>query len=98
MKLVERIDATGSLAEYATDIGKGPVIVTEHGCPVAALVPIENADLETVTLSTNQQFLNLIERSRARVAQESPISSEDMRRRFQPSRGECAEQSDEPEQ
>ncbi len=97
MKLVEKTDATGTLAEYATDIENGPVIVTDHGCPVAALVPIENADLETVTLSTNQQFLNLIERSRARVAQEGAISSEDMRRRFRPSRREDTEQSDEPE-
>ena len=97
MKLVEKTDATGTLAEYATDIESGPVIVTDHGCPIAALVPIENADLETVTLSTNEQFLKLIERSRARVAQEGAISSEDMRRRFQPPRPERAEQSDEPE-
>ncbi len=97
MKLVEKSDATGTLAEYATDIENGPVIVTDHGRPVAALVPIENADLETVMLSTNQQFLNLIERSRARVAQEGAISSEGMRRRFRPSRREDTEQSDEPE-
>ena len=84
MKLVEKADATRTLAEYTTDIESGPVIVTDHGCPVAALVPIENADLETVTLGTNEQFLKLIERSRARVAQEGAISSEDMRRRFQP--------------
>lgn len=85
MKLVEKAEATGTLAEYATNIQKGPVIVTDRGCPVAALVPIENADLETVTLSTNRQFLNLIERSRARVAQEGAISSKDMRSRFEPS-------------
>ena len=97
MKLVEKADATGTLAEYATDIESGPVIVTDHGCPIAALVPIENADLETVTLSTNEQFLKLIERSRARVAREGAISSEDMRRRFQPPRPERAEQSDGPE-
>ena len=97
MKLIEKADATRTLAEYATDIESGPVIVTDHGCPVAALVPIENADLETVTLSTNEQFLKLIERSRARVAQEGAISSGDMRRRFQPPRPERAEQSDEPE-
>ncbi len=97
MKLVEKVDATGTLAEYAANIEAGPVIVTDHGCPVAALVPIENADLETVTLSTNQQFLDLIERSRACVAQEGAISSADMRRRFQPSTSEHAEQSDERE-
>jgi antitoxin (DNA-binding transcriptional repressor) of toxin-antitoxin stability system len=91
MKVVEKVDATGTLAEYAENMESGPVIVTDHGCPVAALVPIENADLETVTLSTNQQFLNLIERSRARVAQEGAISSADMRRRLEPSSSPHAE-------
>ncbi len=97
MKLVERVDATGTLAEYAANIQSGPVIVTDQGSPVAALVPIDNADLETVTLSTNQQFLDLIERSRARVREEGGISSQDMRRRFQQSPAQNAEQSDAPE-
>jgi antitoxin (DNA-binding transcriptional repressor) of toxin-antitoxin stability system len=82
MKIVERADATQSLADYAADIDKGAVIVTDQGQPVAALVPIENADLETVSLSTNRQFLELIERSRARARAEGGISSEEMRRRF----------------
>lgn len=82
MKVIERADATRSLADYAAEIESGPVIVTNKGQPVAALVPIENADLETIALSTNRQFLDLIERSRARVRSEGSISSEEMRRRF----------------
>jgi antitoxin (DNA-binding transcriptional repressor) of toxin-antitoxin stability system len=75
-------DATATLAEDAEGIGSGPVIVTDQGQPVAALVPIENADLETVALSTNRQFIELIERSRARVRAEGGISSEEIRRRL----------------
>jgi prevent-host-death family protein len=82
MKVVEKADATRSLAEYAGEIESGPVVVTNQGRPVAALVPIENADLETVVLSMNRQFLDLIERSRARVRAEGGVSSEEMRRRF----------------
>jgi antitoxin (DNA-binding transcriptional repressor) of toxin-antitoxin stability system len=82
MKVIERADATGSLADYAADIDKGAVIVTNQGQPVAVLVPIENADLETVSLSSNRKFLELIERSRARVRAEGGVSSEEMRRRF----------------
>lgn len=82
MKVIERTDATGSLGDYAADIAKGAVIVTDHGQPVAALVPIENTDLETAALSTNHNFLDLIERSRARVRSEGAISSEEMRRRL----------------
>ncbi len=37
-----------------------------NGKHVAEVVPIQNADLETLTLSTHPQFLALIERSRSR--------------------------------
>ena len=82
MKLIDEADATAPLAEYAAQIANGPVIVTCEGRPVAALVAIENADLETVSLSTNEQFLQLIERSRARVKAEGSIASDEMRGRF----------------
>ena len=82
MKVVETADATRTLAEYAADIASGPVVLTNQGQPVAALVPIENADLETVALSTNRQFLELIDRARARARSEGGVSSEEMRRRF----------------
>ena len=83
MKVVEKADATATLAEYASDIGSGPVVVTSQGQPVAVLVSIENTDLETISLSTNPQFIDLIERSRARVRAEGGIPSEEMRRRFE---------------
>ena len=82
MKTIETIKATAPLAEYAKDVDKGPLILTVDGKPVAALVPIENADLETVTLSTSPRFLALIERSRARHKDEGGISTEEMRRRL----------------
>jgi prevent-host-death family protein len=82
MKTVEIKQATAPLADYARDVEKEPVIVMEHGRPVAALMPIENADRETVMLSTNPQFLALIERSRRRHETEGGISTEEMRRRL----------------
>jgi antitoxin (DNA-binding transcriptional repressor) of toxin-antitoxin stability system len=59
-----------------------PLILTINGKPIAALIPLENVDLETVTLSTHPQFLALIERSRTRQKTEGGISSEEMRRRL----------------
>jgi len=76
------VKATAPLAEYVRDISKEPVILTVNGKPVAALVSIENADLETATLSTHPQFLALIKRSRARQKAEGGISSTEMRRRL----------------
>ena len=82
MKVVEMTEATASLADYARRAAEEPVVVTEGGNPVAALVAIPNADLETLSLSTNPQFLAIIERSRARQKAEGGISSEEMRRRL----------------
>jgi antitoxin (DNA-binding transcriptional repressor) of toxin-antitoxin stability system len=83
MKVVEQQDATRPLAEYAAEIKGGTVVVTDHGRPVAALVSLENADLETVELSTNPEFMRLIERSRAAIRVEGGVSSADMRKTVQ---------------
>ncbi|MBI2907015.1 MAG: hypothetical protein HYX92_05105 [Chloroflexi bacterium] len=82
MKTLEIANATAPLAEYARDLRREPVILTASGKPVAALVSIENADLETVTLSTHPKFLALIERSRARQKAEGGLSSQELRKRL----------------
>lgn len=82
MKTLELADATAPLADYTRGLRKEPVVVLRKGKPVAALMPIENADRETVALSTNPEFLALIERSRRRHKTEGGISSEEMRRRL----------------
>ncbi|HJO83469.1 MAG: hypothetical protein QGG34_12475 [SAR202 cluster bacterium] len=82
MKFLEMSDATDPLAEYATEVEKEPLILTVDGTPVAALVLVENADPETVTLSTDPGFLAMIERSRVRQNAEGGISSAEMRRRL----------------
>jgi prevent-host-death family protein len=82
MKVVEQTEAKAPLADYAADVAQEPVIVTVNGKPVAALVAIENADLETVSLSTNPAFRALIERSRARHRAEGGLSGDETRRRL----------------
>lgn len=82
MKTLEMAKATAPLVEYAREVKREPVILTIEGKPVAALVSVENADLETVTLSNSPQFAALIERSRVRHRTEGGISSEEMRHRL----------------
>jgi antitoxin (DNA-binding transcriptional repressor) of toxin-antitoxin stability system len=82
MKTVDVSKATLPLADYTKEIGKGPLIVTDKGKPVAALVSIRSVDVETVSLSNNQEFLDLIERSRTRQKSEGGFSTEEMRRRL----------------
>lgn len=80
VKKVEVIDATESLAAYVRQADAGPVVVTDEGRPVAALIVLENTDLETVALSTDPEFLELIQNSRARHVREGGLSSTEMRR------------------
>lgn len=54
---------------------KASIIVVKGGKPLAAVVPIRNADEETMSLSTNRKFLAIIERSRSRIKKEGGISS-----------------------
>jgi prevent-host-death family protein len=82
MKTLELSEATGTLAEYAREVEGEPLVLTVDGSPVAALVSVEQADLETISLTTNPRFIALIERSRARQKAEGGISSEEMRRRL----------------
>ena len=82
MKTIEMNKASEPAPKYSWDVSKEIVVLTVGGQPVAALVPIENADMETVSLSTNPQFLALIERSRMRQDTEGGISSKEIRRRL----------------
>jgi antitoxin (DNA-binding transcriptional repressor) of toxin-antitoxin stability system len=82
MKTLELARATAPLAAYARGVGKEPVILTVRGRPVAALLRIKNADLETVTLSTSPKFVALIERSRRRHKSMGGLSSAEMRARL----------------
>lgn len=82
MKTLELRKATGSLAGYVGDAQKGPVVFTVKGDPVAALVPVTNADLETISLGSNPEFLRLIGRSRTGWKTKGGSSAAQMRRRL----------------
>jgi antitoxin (DNA-binding transcriptional repressor) of toxin-antitoxin stability system len=79
---VEITKATASLAEYVQGLTKEPLVVTLAGKPVAALVPVEGMDLETLSVGTNPDFLDLIEQSRRRYREEGGMSSEEIRKHF----------------
>ena len=82
MKTLDVGKATGPLAQYVRGVKKEPVIVTAHGKPVAALVYITAADLETTTLSTHPKFLAILKRSLAQLEAGRGIPAEEMRRRL----------------
>lgn len=79
---VDMTDATEPLATYVRKADAGPVVITDEGRPVAALVLLENTDLETIALSTDPEFLDLIQSSRVRHAREGGLTSAEVRDRL----------------
>jgi antitoxin (DNA-binding transcriptional repressor) of toxin-antitoxin stability system len=88
MKIIDIGDAQGTLGEYAKHAEDFPLVITDQGQPVAALLAVPNADLETVAMSTNPDFLAIIERSRQRHAAEGGITIEEMRRKLGVAKGD----------
>jgi prevent-host-death family protein len=82
MKTIDIAEATGSLSEYARQIRRGPVVVTRRGRPVAVVVAVTGVDIETLSLSTNRDFIALVEKSRASYRTDGGVSLDDVRRRY----------------
>ena len=68
------------LADYVRSLGRESAIAAFESKPVAVLVAI--ADIETVSLSSNARFLEIIERSRQQQKAGKVVSSEEARRKL----------------
>jgi prevent-host-death family protein len=82
MTKVEIKKASAPLSEFAERARKGPIIVTKHGKPFAAVVAIRNADEESIALSTSRKFQKIIAKSRARAKKEGGIAASELRHRL----------------
>ena len=88
MKTVDVEKARDPLARYARRAHREDesLVVVDDGKPIAVVVPLEGEDLESLSVSTNPQFVALIEASRRRCPPGGGISAEEMRRRLTPTR------------
>jgi len=83
MKSVELTDVTGSLSEYAKKGVRETVVVTRRGKPVVAVMPLtEFDDKESVALSTNPDFMKIIERSRTSAREDGTIPLAEARAKY----------------
>jgi PHD/YefM family antitoxin component YafN of YafNO toxin-antitoxin module len=82
MKTIEMHDARSALADYAPGVRLEPLLVTRRGKPVMAIFSVEGVDRETLALSTNPEFLAILERSEARYRAEGGFSTEEIRRQL----------------
>lgn len=80
MKSIEITTASKSLAEYTNDLEREFVVLTSNDKPVAAIVSLKDIDPEALALSTNQEFMNIIEQARTEVAAGNTISMDEMKR------------------
>jgi antitoxin (DNA-binding transcriptional repressor) of toxin-antitoxin stability system len=87
LRTIDITEATQPLAEYAQQADSGPLVVTANGKPIAIVLPIENADTETITLSEHPQFLAIIERSRDRQQRAGGLTSDAVRQHLGLSNG-----------
>jgi antitoxin (DNA-binding transcriptional repressor) of toxin-antitoxin stability system len=77
---IEINEAAAALADYARRAGTEPVILTEGGKPLAALVSLEGVDAETLALATSPRFMAIVQESRESLRAEGGLSSDDVRR------------------
>lgn len=91
MKIIEMSSARRPLAEYAADLGDEIILVTDHRKrPVAAVVPLKNVDRESIALSTNPEFLRIVQRSRSALAEGRTLTLTQMRKKVTPVRARRA--------
>ena len=83
MKTIDLQDATEPLDEYVKNMGGEPITIMHKGAALAILAPAGYDDYESVQMSTNPKFIELLERSRKSLREEGGISAEEVRKMFE---------------
>jgi antitoxin (DNA-binding transcriptional repressor) of toxin-antitoxin stability system len=82
MKTIDIGKASRPLAEYAKELTEEIIVVTSRQKPVAALVPLKDVDAETIALSTNAKFHEIIEASKKQIRSGKTRTLDQMKRVF----------------
>ena len=82
MKTISLEQTRATLDQIARGEAVEPVIVVVDGRPVAALVPLDELDLENAALMSNPAFLQMLEQSRRQVQQTGGLSVDEVRRQL----------------
>ena len=80
MKTIEIAEATKSLSQYARELKEEPLVLTEGGHAIAALLPIDDSAVESMALSLNPKFQALIEQAREEHRSGTSLSADEVRR------------------
>lgn len=63
-------------------VGAEPLILTKNGHAVGAVVPASDGDVESLLLSSNPRFQEILRRSQERLESEGGLSTAEVRRRL----------------
>jgi prevent-host-death family protein len=78
MKIAPLAQVKDQFSAYIVASQKSPVIITRNGKPVALLTGLnEDDDLDTLVLTHNPRFMQILEDARARVRRTGGIKSAD---------------------
>lgn len=80
MKTIDLETASKPLSEYAKEIDKEILVLKAKNKPVAAIVSLKDVDMESISLSTNPEFLEIIEKSRKEFKLGKRISLDEMKK------------------
>jgi antitoxin (DNA-binding transcriptional repressor) of toxin-antitoxin stability system len=81
MKSIELTDVA-AIVPLVTSGSNEMVILTQNGQTVAAVVPGNEQDVESLALSVNPQFQSILERSQKRLETEGGVTSAEVRARL----------------
>ena len=81
MKTIELSEVT-ALTPHVLPGSNEPVILTQNGKAIAAILPADEQDVENLLLSVNPNFQAILERSQKRLELEGGLSSAEVRRRL----------------
>jgi antitoxin (DNA-binding transcriptional repressor) of toxin-antitoxin stability system len=80
MRNIDVTQANDSLGQSVRQLAGEPLVVTEDGVPIAALLPIDEFDLESLALGSNPRFMAILEEVRAQCRQGLGLTPETVRR------------------
>lgn len=80
MKTIEISEASKPLSDYAKELDEEIIVLTSNKKPIAALVSLKNVDRESLALSTNPEFMEIIEAAREEFRSGKKLSFEEIKR------------------
>jgi hypothetical protein len=80
MKTIELSTALQPLSAYAEEFSNEIVVLTLHGKAIAAVVSLQEVDPESLLLSMNPEFMQIIQQARDEFKAGKKLSLEEMKR------------------